>query len=394
MQATKQTGQRYEALDALRGVCACMVALMHFQTTGAISNSPLVKSSFLFVDFFFVLSGFVISAGYRAKLEQGFSVGKFMALRLGRVYPLHFVLLMAFLAFEIVFALGLLGSADRKPFVDIYSVGTLISSLLLVQIFTGPDAAPWNGPSWSIAAEVWTYLLFALLFRFGRRLVLPLCFLIIVVACLYIPTLTDRYLYLFHDGALARCLLGFALGVIAYDVRSRVPALPLGRTTSTIIEVGAVIATVAALVSFGSGPAMMAIPFVFLAAVLLFSFEGGAISAFLKTRPLLMIGALSYSIYMVHRFLMYRMVNLMSLIDKKTGERWDLVTGSDGHNMVAGSPLFSDAMSLVYLAIVVGVSWLTYRLVELPGQKWSRRKVLGGGRPVPVEPAEVKVAAF
>ena len=320
MQATKQTGQRYEALDALRGVCACMVALMHFQTTGAISNSPLVKSSFLFVDFFFVLSGFVISAGYRAKLEQGFSVGKFMALRLGRVYPLHFVLLMAFLAFEIVFALGLLGSADRKPFVDIYSVGTLISSLLLVQIFTGPDAAPWNGPSWSIAAEVWTYLLFALLFRFGRRLVLPLCFLIIVVACLYIPTLTDRYLYLFHDGALARCLLGFALGVIAYDVRSRVPALPLGRTTSTIIEVGAVIATVAALVSFGSGPAMMAIPFVFLAAVLLFSFEGGAISAFLKTRPLLMIGALSYSIYMVHRFLMYRMVNLMSLIDKKTGE--------------------------------------------------------------------------
>lgn len=394
MKATKKTSQRYEALDALRGVCACMVALMHFETIGAISRTPVVMHSYLFVDFFFVLSGFVISAGYREKLADGFPIGKFMALRLGRVYPLHFVVLMAFLAFEIVFAMGLLGAADRKPFTDIYSVGTLISSLLLVQIFTGPDAAPWNGPSWSIAAEVWTYLLFAVLFRHARRLLVPLCAVMIVAACIYIPLLTDRYLYLFHDGAMARCVLGFALGVVAYDIRARVPALALGRGAASAAELLMVAVTVTALTFAGAGPAMMTVPFVFLAAVLLFSFEGGAISSLLKTRPLLLIGALSYSIYMVHRFLMYRMVNVMSLIDKKTGERWNLVTEVDGHNIVGGSPLFSDAMSLVYLAIVIGVSWLTYRLVELPGQKWSRRKMLGDSRPVPAEPAEVKVAAF
>ena len=55
---------RLVALDSLRGLCALMVALMHINSISHISESTLVRQSWLFVDFFFVLSGFVIAHSY------------------------------------------------------------------------------------------------------------------------------------------------------------------------------------------------------------------------------------------------------------------------------------------------------------------------------------------
>jgi len=134
-------GQRFEVLDSLRGVCATMVVLYHLRTPGFIANSPLVFRSSRFVDFFFVLSGFVIAASYGDRLSRGFSIRKFMALRLGRVYPLHIFMLAVFLLFELTFASGILGKADRVPFNAEYSIPSLIENAFLVQTFLGPDGA-------------------------------------------------------------------------------------------------------------------------------------------------------------------------------------------------------------------------------------------------------------
>ena len=49
--------RRYIVLDSLRGICACMVALLHFKTMGTISNSRFIDNSFLFVDFFSCSAG-------------------------------------------------------------------------------------------------------------------------------------------------------------------------------------------------------------------------------------------------------------------------------------------------------------------------------------------------
>ena len=59
-------GERFQVLDSWRGICALLVALFHFPTASAISQSRFIASSYLFVDFFFVLSGFVIAFSIRA----------------------------------------------------------------------------------------------------------------------------------------------------------------------------------------------------------------------------------------------------------------------------------------------------------------------------------------
>ena len=117
------SASRFEALDAWRGVCALLVAMFHLQAYSHIYDWSLVRHSFLFVDFFFVLSGFVIAGSYRAKLLGGFSIWHFMLLRFGRLYPLHLAILAIFIGIELLrfrFS-GILGGESGDKFTDAHS---------------------------------------------------------------------------------------------------------------------------------------------------------------------------------------------------------------------------------------------------------------------------------
>src|SRR5687768_3329218 len=94
--------KRFVALDSWRGIAACLIVFFHFRnfTYSHLASVDIINHAWLFVDFFFVLSGFVITASYQNRLEQGYSLRRFIFLRLGRIYPLHIFMLMAFLAFE------------------------------------------------------------------------------------------------------------------------------------------------------------------------------------------------------------------------------------------------------------------------------------------------------
>src|SRR5438445_11061004 len=96
---------RFVVLDSWRGIAACMVALGHLDLLSPYSHVhgvPFLSNSWLFVDFFFVLSGFVIAANYQQRLLDGFGVGRFLLLRLGRLYPLHFAVLTLFIGSELL----------------------------------------------------------------------------------------------------------------------------------------------------------------------------------------------------------------------------------------------------------------------------------------------------
>src|SRR6266704_3238416 len=93
----RERAVRFVALDSLRGICAIFVAIYHFSAVSFLSSIPIIKNGFLFVDFFFVLSGFVIAASYGERLKAQFPISKFMFLRLGRLYPLHIFVLFLYL---------------------------------------------------------------------------------------------------------------------------------------------------------------------------------------------------------------------------------------------------------------------------------------------------------
>lgn len=362
-----------------------MVVLLHFKTQSHLSYLPVVKNGFLFVDFFFVLSGFVIGSSYGQRLAQGFPVSRFMWLRLGRVYPLHFFMLLIFFAFEIFFLLVMPDGSDRRPFEGQTSLESLGYSLLLVQIFFGLDAV-WNPPSWSIAAEVWTYFIFALLLRYAARWTAPFCGLIILIAPLVLSRLTDRNINVFHEGALLRCMFGFALGIIGWQLAEHVAKWELGPRANDLIEVAIVVAIILLVSIAGMGPLSLATPFLFFLAVLIFSREGGVVSSLLRRPSFVLLGTLSYSIYMVHWFLRFRFINGLDLLEKLTGP--NTVPGVGPNSVIGGGVWLGDAMVALFLGIVIAVSWVTYHLVELPGQRfvrrWPKGKLLSA--PLPAAP--------
>src|SRR5215217_6372057 len=94
--------ERFEVLDIFRGIFSSLVVFFHMST---FSDTPVINNQFilnsdLFVDFFFVLSGFVIAYSYQT-ISTGEELNRFYKKRLFRLYPLHLIVLLAFVAIEV-----------------------------------------------------------------------------------------------------------------------------------------------------------------------------------------------------------------------------------------------------------------------------------------------------
>ncbi|MBZ9960069.1 acyltransferase [Mesorhizobium sp. B2-2-4] len=382
IQAGTVAGERFLVLDSWRGICALLVALFHFPTASTISQSAFVGSSYLFVDFFFVLSGFVIASSYGWRLSQPREVARFAVVRFGRIYPLHFLMLAAFAGFELLrLMLPQVHGAGAAPFTGGFSLQSLLANLLLLQGVGFEDQLTWNAPSWSISAEFFAYLLFAgVVFTAGARA--WVWFVAAAIAApLFLLGFSTHHMDVSFDFGFIRCLYGFSLGAllawfqhdsIAGARQALARTGPLLSWTLAEIVMAAVIVLFIALA--GDNDAGIAAPLVFALALFLFAHEGGWISVFLRTPFMLTLGALSYSIYMVHIFVQARMINVAGLVERKLG------LGLVGDIVLRGEPATGfgagwagDVAILVMLLVTIGVSWITWRCVEMPAMAWFRR---------------------
>jgi peptidoglycan/LPS O-acetylase OafA/YrhL len=366
----------FVALDSLRGISASIVVFFHVDGDAAVRKIPFVANGFLFVDFFFVLSGFVIAASYGEKLINEYSIGKFMFLRWGRLYPLHAFMLLAYLCL----ALGkyLQGAPSNYP------ISEFFSSALLLQAWEphfGMDLNHWNPPSWSISAEFWTYLIFALTSRIvGRHFLIAIASLIVIT----VPMLlfgSDRVMNVCFTGSgIARCVYGFSFGVIAYSIwrSGALDVLKDSLLMITLTEIIAIFCTLALVSYAGSRTIGLLCPLAFSLTVIVVAYQGGAISRFLTSAPLVLIGTLSYSIYMTHEFALARFCNVIVFLSSHF--TLPITIGADGFtiNNAPGWNAMADVAAVAFYVTVLFVSYATYRLVENPMRLWSREIVNRG----------------
>ena len=369
-------------LDSIRGIAAISVVIHHvilmktflaaFPQHAWIDCAFFRDAGFL-VDLFFVLSGIVMSLSYVQSDFGHFSLREFMVRRFARIYPLHIVMLLVMLLFRFA-RIGLVtaGVIVAVPTaLEVNNAYSFVLNVFLLHSLGFVDYLSWNAPSWSISVEFYTYLVFGLVLLVAQRfcsirwlyvlaaaLVAGSWFGLVIV--LHKPDLGAQY-----DFGLLRCFTSFFLGVLTVKAVSRLPRGlgPTGQGAIQSVALVAVIANVTLVEAYPGISFLTPLTFsIFLGSLLAFP-DAALVPRVLVIKPLVWLGQRSYSVYMVHAFV----VLLAEYFVRAVGPR--PVAMLDG--LCPG--LAATLNLVVVLGAVLALSGFTYRYVELPGGKLLRQ---------------------
>jgi len=349
----------------MRGIAAWFVVFFHIRFALGLPDpeAHLLARGYLAVDFFFLLSGFVIWMTWSERIRSGglAAVPGFLRRRIARVWPLHLVMLGFGVA--IAAALELTGRGSAQ-----FPWHELPLHVLLLQNWGFTPQLTWNDPAWSISCELAAYLLFPLLALAIDWRRMPSWAVIAAIAAL---------LALLHGifasrGAwalgqeitrlgLIRCLLEFAAGtaVAALWLRWRdawrVPAWVSGGIA------------LAFAIGWAAGlPETLAAPALFAALLLALALTSARRGNPLEAGWIHYLGEISYATYLSHYLLWFAFK--LAFVHDANAVPWPLVVG--------------------FLALVLLASVALYHLVERPAQKWINTlkflpQLAGGGGPPP-----------
>ncbi|NBW09661.1 MAG: acyltransferase [Caulobacteraceae bacterium] len=337
--------QHYLTLDALRGVAAIAVVARHLD--GLAPGNPF-PASYLAVDFFFGLSGFVLAHAYGRRLGEGMSFRRFALARLIRLYPLYFIAgLLAILTLGLKIVVGEAGPIDLL---------VRAANLVFIPLPLGEDRLhlyPLNFPAWSLGFELLVNAVFAVvIFRLTTwRLVglLVVSAIALTVAALYFGTLDVGSHWSDILGGVARVTFSFFLGVGVYRLHR---AFPVRLPGLAVIPV-----TLILLASF-----LPAVPFQglydVLAIVVIFPlllFVGAAIAPPQAAQGVCtFLGVTSYAIYVIH--VPMRDVVLAAMHYLPIRPSWGL------------------AAAFILIALVA--SWIVDKVYDGPVRTWLSGKFL------------------
>jgi peptidoglycan/LPS O-acetylase OafA/YrhL len=347
--------RKYHTLDGIRGAAALMILIRHagffFGNFGVyISNSE----SYLAVDLFFVLSGFVIAGAYDKRLAGGLSPIEFIKIRVIRLYPLYFLgLLIGTVSglFSIYGnnTAGLTGPKLVKEFA--------LAFFMLPSPFSA-DLYPLNLPSWSLFFEMIVNGLYAAAYSLlnSARLISVIAIAAAGLGfCAYQNGDTDGggNWAGFTVGVL-RVLYSFGMGLLIHRFHTKMEAF---RVPSWIL-ITLVILTLSVTPSAQARPwyDMVAVILVFPAIVHIASAsEPGSPKV---TYAYSVLGTTSYAVYILHN-------QVASFISRA-------VRGIFKCNVAQFAPFSGIAFALVF---VYGC-WLLDLVYDLPVRRWATKVFL------------------
>jgi len=367
---------RFEALDALRGVCALLVVFFHMPVHHVLKDVPAFANLQVCVDVFFVLSGFVLYHAYGQRLTSRADGLRFIGRRFLRLWPLHMVMLGLLVLLDLAkLAYGQADTGfamDARPFSQGHSPREIVTNLAFLQAFGLHPGMSWNGPAWSAAVEFYVSILFAGVILALPRRHLPVFLILSVAAALSLLALSPTPLWASTDWGVLRAILGVFAGGLVCALRRSV-AGPLKR--ASLWEAGCLASlTVCAVLIPAGGLQILFLP-VICVLIYVFSFDAGAISRVLRSRWLQSLGVWSYSVYMIHAFVFQVAKTAITLLGRKTG--LDLVVWHNHEKLVQiGTPEQALLPALVLsVVLVVPLAALTYRWIERPAMTMSARRL-------------------
>ena len=353
-------GENLRVLTSLRFFAALWVVLYHYWSDipGATSLPAVISKGYLGVELFFILSGFILCHVYRGAVEASrFEYGSFLWNRLARVYPLHLATVVGMGAIAI-FAARLGMKVDP----NIANWASLPANLTLTQAWGLAHTASWNHPSWSISAEWFAYLTFPIFalaaLKLKDRPVLGLLLAMTFVVGLnagFLAATGEKLTRATYSWGALRIVPCFAYGCALYGYWVARPAQSRSKAL-----MGALISGAATII-FAAGEAPDSVIVLGLGLTLLFLAQlAQTRSAILTQAPLVYLGEISYSMYMICIPWKVVFVNTMTRVLEVNGGQLTI------------------GLWLVMIFSLIPLSALSYHLIEKPARE--RMKLIKMGR--------------
>lgn len=359
-----------QAIEGLRAIGAFSVAISH-SWDSPIRASAWFNGSFLVVDMFFVLSGYLVTMVHSERATSWRHGGGMIANRLGRLYPTHILLLGILLLLlnlkrGLSLLLGVLGiDAGMTPISEqpeIFDLGYFLLTITLLHGVGIDDSDLFNFASWSISAEFWAFVTLTCCFVLTRdrrrRIALGSA---VVALCIgfYLSRWWQPDTHRFDssmllDRNLARSVMAYFVGMLAFEFRRQY----LQQLGDRAIQVLQAIALPAIVLVICNQPWLFmsqiwSLP-IWAALIVSLSYDRGWAVKLLGCAPMVWLGERSYGMYMVHSLVIIMIKHRVLMI---------------------GTPWLRTAMLLPYLVAVVILGHFIHRYVEMPAAAWTKQRV-------------------
>lgn len=349
MSGAAATGE-IRALTALRGVAAMAVVLQHYSSTAEVWSGARIPSlaphGYMAVDFFFILSGFIMAYTYAdAFRTRGIAAyGPFLLRRVARVWPLQVFVVLALVGVGLVFQTFTGGWGLFRSESIVFDA---LANLLMLQGFGIGENL--NGPSGTVSQELGAYIAFPLLLWFAmhrRPWVAALAGAVAVGVLLHEALGAPKLgLHSRDIGVMvARCFAEFTLGLLVWRAWREGWCRWVGGDAATAGFSAAAAASL--LLGYDLPAALLFVPI-----VLAFAWNTGWPARLAGASVPYFLGLISYSLYLIHSPIRFAQFDLLEM----------LVPGQ------VSTPV-ALATAFVLALTPIPVAWITYRFVEEPGR--------------------------
>jgi peptidoglycan/LPS O-acetylase OafA/YrhL len=362
------------ALTGLRTLLALTILLFHFTPNGltwaahpSITLYPIINIGYVFVSFFFLISGFILAYNY-ADRHDGVNPVDFWMARLSRLYPVYLLTMLISIPM-------LMEEWHVRSHLQFWEGA--IATPLLMQGFFPLLATFWMTVTWTLSCEVMLYIAFPWLMRVrwpehtGKLLGLFFLF--------WLVGLIPHSIYVMHDfdhlgGAATRYSDGFWINTLKYTPLPYVCTFLAGLTLGHLHESmklsprSRMIVGLAGFtgVWFAAYHVVEKVPYIMVHgglltpffALLILGLSGPSpLASIFSIRPLVAVGASTYCLYLLH-FNVFMLIHLHHLPERLHIARYD--------------PWISYVF-IVLLAVAVR-TWVEHPCQVLIGNWWKQRR--------------------